>query len=47
MAIIMNNYDRVRDELHDDPDDISMHMRRLMSKKCVNFWVFAIFSGAM
>jgi len=33
MAIIMNNYDRVRDELHDDPDDISMHMRRLMSKK--------------
>ena len=33
MAIIMNNYDRVREELHDDPDDISMHMRRLMSKK--------------
>jgi hypothetical protein len=33
MAIIMNNYDRVRDELQDNPDDISMFMRRLMKKK--------------
>ena len=33
MAIIMNNYDRVRDELQDNPDDISMFMRRLLKKK--------------
>ena len=38
MAIIMNNYDRVREELHDDPDDISMHMRRLMTKKFVSWF---------
>ena len=33
MAIIMNNYDRVRDTLQDNPDDISMFMRRLVKKK--------------
>jgi hypothetical protein len=38
MAIIMNNYDRVRDELHDNPDDISMHMRRLLTKKLVGWF---------
>ena len=44
MAIIMNNYDRVRDELHDDPDDISMHMRRLLTKKFAG-WFPALYKA--
>jgi hypothetical protein len=44
MAIIMNNYDRVRDELHDNPDDISMHMRRMLTKKVAG-WFPALFKA--
>ena len=40
----MNNYDRVREELHDDPDDISMHMRRLLTKKFAG-WFPALYKA--
>jgi hypothetical protein len=44
MAIIMNNYDRVREELHDNPDDISMHMRRMLTKKVAS-WFPALYKA--